>query len=145
MLHGDISNQAGYTIAFRCEDSLFKPKKGKFVDIIQKLAPGLRSRFIADNLNTDYLRAIEYLYRNTEFTVDVVIQEDNYSAHIKHVLEDIPFNRVIKVRNQSAIATRLNMGDITYYIDEDDYRRSLTNHRYAIPLSKLNTLLKGRF
>lgn len=141
MLHGDISNQIGYTIAFRCEDSLFKTKKGKFVEMLFKLPFALRFKFTSNSLNEEYLKAMEYLYRNTEYTIDVVILEDNYTPHIKRVLERIPFNRVITIRNESSITTRLNTGDISIYVDEDDYRRSLVNSRYAVKLSKLNTLL----
>lgn len=144
MLHGDISNQSGYTIAFRCEDGLFKPKKGKFIELLQRIAPKLKGRFIADSLNPEYLKTMEYLYRNTNFTIDVVILEDNYSPYIKHILQDLPFNRVIKIRNESNITTRLNVGDISLYVDEDEYRLSLVNSQFAIPIRKLNTKIKRR-
>ena len=142
MLKGDISNSIGYTIAFRCEDGLFKPKEGKFID---RILNKIQGKFGRADLNEEYLKAMEYLYRNTEYTVDVVILEESYTPSVKKVLENLPFNRVIKIRNESSITVRLNVGDISIYVDEDSYRLSLVNSKYAVPLNKLNTLLKGRF
>jgi hypothetical protein len=144
MLHGDISNIIGATIAFRCEDSLFKPKEGKLVDFLQKIAPSTKQRFLMDSLSEEYLKAMEYIYRNTEYTVDLVINEDNYTPHVASVLEDLPFNRIIKVRNEGNISARLLIGDITIYVDESTQRRGYVNSKYAVPLKELSNLIKRR-
>lgn len=147
MLHGDISNQASHTIAFRCENCLFKlnkDKKGIF-SFIRDMIPSLQEKYLIKSLNEQYLKALEFIYRETPYTADLVIEEKNYTPVVKKVLENVVFNRVILIRNESAITVRLNTGDISIYVDEDSYRRSLVNHKEVYTLAEANTLLKRRF
>lgn len=141
MLHGDISNQTGLTIAFRCEDCLFKFKDGKIIDKLLNAVVGKEKRA---TINTSYYNVMEFLYRNTEYTVDVVVETKNYTKALQNILDDTPFNRIIKVDKESQISSRLLTGDITYYIDENDYRRSLVNSKYAITLNDLNKFINRR-
>ena len=141
MKHGDLANTAGYVIAFRCEDSLVKYKtegiKNKFLNALV----GKVARAEIDPL---YKSTMEFLYRQTEYVVDLVVLRENYTEDMKHLLEDLPFSRIVVVDKESQISQRLLMGDITLYVDEDDYRRSLINSQYAIPLNKLNSYIKRR-
>ena len=141
MKHGDLSNTAGYVVAFRCEDNLVKYKTEGVKNKILNALVGKVARAEIDPL---YKSTMEFLYRQTEYVVDLVVLRENYTEEMKHVLEDLPFSRIVVVDKESQISQRLLMGDITLYVDEDDYRRSLINSQYAIPLSKLNSYIKRR-
>ena len=141
MKHGDLANTAGYVIAFRCEDSLVKYKTEGVANKILNALVGKVARAEIDPL---YKSTMEFLYRQTEYVVDLVVLRDNYTEDMKHLLEDLPFSRIVVVDKESQISQRLLMGDITLYVDEDDYRRSLINSQYAIPLNKLNDYIKRR-
>lgn len=141
MKHGDLANTMGYVIAFRCEDSLVKYKTEGVANKILNALVGKVARAEIDPL---YKSTMEFLYRQTEYVVDLVVLRDNYTEELKHLLEDLPFSRIVVVDKESQISQRLLMGDITLYVDEDDYRRSLINSQYAIPLNKLNDYIKRR-
>jgi phage tail-like protein len=116
-----------------------RKENGRFLHI------NLQLKSIQDKaLSEEYLKAMEYIYRNTEYTVDLVINEDNYTPHVASVLEDLPFNRIIKVRNEGNISARLLIGDITIYVDESTQRRGYVNSKYAVPLKELSNLIKRR-
>ena len=139
MKHGDLANTAGYVIAFRCEDCLVKYKtegiKNKFLNaLVGKVARA--------EIDPTYKSTMEFLYRQTEYVVDLIVLRENYTEEMKHLLEDLPFSRIVVVDKDSQISQRLLMGDITLYVDEDDYRRSLINSQYAIPLNKLNNYIR---
>ena len=141
MKHGDLANTIGYVIAFRCEDSLVKYKTEGVKNKILNALVGKVARAEIDPL---YKSTMEYLYRQTEYVVDLVVLRENYTEEMKHLLDDLPFSRVVVVDKESQISQRLLLGDITLYVDEDDYRRSLINSQYAIPLNKLNDYIKRR-
>ena len=141
MKHGDLANTAGYVIAFRCEDSLVKYKTEGVKNKILNALVGKVARAEIDSL---YKNTMEFLYRQTEYVVDLVVLRENYTEEMKHLLEDLPFSRIVVVDKESQISQRLIMGDITLYVDEDDYRRSLINSQYAIPLNKLSDHIKRR-
>ena len=141
MKHGDLANTMGYVIAFRCEDSLIKYKTEGVKNKILNALVGKVARAEIDPL---YKSTMEFLYRQTEYVVDLVVLRENYTEEMKHILEDLPFSRIVVVDKESQISQRLLMGDITLYVDEDDYRRSLINSQYAIPLNKLNDHIKRR-
>ena len=139
MLHGDLSNQAGVTIAFRCEDFLIEHKKSS----IQSIRKMLLGEFKYNKVNKEVFSIIEKLYRDTSYTVDLVVDEKLYPK-LKDIISDIPHSRTIKVSKPSQIAIKLITGDITYYVDDDDYRLSLINNRNAIKPDKLNNIVSFR-
>ena len=49
MLHGDISNQSGTTIAFRCEDFLIKFHNDTLTDKVVTFFAGKEKRAEVDN------------------------------------------------------------------------------------------------
>lgn len=139
MKHGDLANTIGYVIAFRCEDSLVKYKTE---GVKNKILNALVGKVARAEIDPTYRSAMEYLYRHTEYVVDLIILRENYTEEMKHILEDIPFSRVVVIEKDSQISQRLLIGDISLYIDEDDYRRSLINSPYAIPLNQLNNHIR---
>ena len=136
MLHGDISNQAGYTIAFRLEDSVAKIPEAGVKNKVLNFIMGKQHRI---EINEKYRAVMERIYRHTEYCVDLVVEEKHYDADMKeYLMEHLPFNRVVLITKETSISQRLLTGDISIYVDEDDYRRSLINSEYAIPLKDLN-------
>lgn len=139
MKHGDLANTISYVIAFRCEDSLVKYKTEGLKNKILNAVVGKVARA---EIDPDYAKAMEYYYRHTEYVVDLVVLRENYTEDMKHLLEDLPFSRVVVLEKDSQISQRLLTGDLTLYVDEDDYRRSLINSEYAIPLRKLSDYVR---
>lgn len=141
MKSGDLSNQAGFTIGFRCVDFLVKYKESTFTDKILNAVLGKTKRAEIDESVRSYM---EYLYRNTDYNVDLIIEKKDYTEELKRLVDDMPFNRVVLVDKLSQISTRLLVGDISLYVDDNDYRRSLVNSQYAISFSQLNDYIRRR-
>ena len=141
MKSGDLSNQAGFTIGFRCVDFLVKYKESTFTDKILNAVLGKTKRAEIDESVRSYM---EYLYRNTDYNVDLIIEKKDYTEELKRLVDNMPFNRVVLVDKLSQISTRLLVGDLSLYVDDDDYRRSLVNSQYAISFSQLNDYIKRR-
>lgn len=138
MLHNDISNVAGVVIAFRYEDTLAIPKKG----VVNKIM----SVFGVENVDLDssVLHAMEHIYRDTPYSCDLVILEENYTDRTKKLLEDIPYSRVVVIQKDVQVTQRLKMGDLDLYVDNNEYRRSTINSEYAIPLRDLTKYMSRR-
>ena len=141
MKSGDLSNQAGFAIGFRCVDFLVKYRESTFTDKILNAVLGKTKRAEIDESVRSYM---EYLYRNTDYNVDLIIEKKDYTEELKRLVDDMPFNRVVLVDKLSQISTRLLVGDLSLYVDDDDYRRSLVNSQYAISFSQLNDYIRRR-
>ena len=141
MKRGDLSNQAGFTIGFRCVDFLVKYKESTFTDKILNAVLGKTKRAEIDESVRSFM---EHLYRNTEYNVDLIIEQEDYTEDLKRLVDDMPFNRVVLIDKLSQVSTRLLVGDLTLYVDDDDYRRSLVNSQYAISFSQLNDYIRRR-
>lgn len=141
MKSGDLSNQAGFTIGFRCVDFLVKYRESTFTDKVLNAFMGKLKRAEIDESVRSFM---EHLYRNTEYNVDLVIEKKDYTEELKRLVDDMPFNRVVLVDKLSQISTRLLVGDLTLYVDDDDYRRSLVNSQYAVSFSQLQNYIKRR-
>ena len=137
-MHGDISNQVTATFGFMCEDFLIKYKDNTVKDKILNFIVGKTKRAEINHL---VVSSMEYIYRQTEYNVDLLVSEEKYSE-FQPIITNLPFNRVVLYNKLSQISSRLLTGDLTYVIDNDDYRRGLLNNRYAITLSDLDTLIK---
>ena len=141
MKSGDLSNQAGFTIGFRCVDFLVKYKESTFTDKVLNVFIGKIKRAEVDETVRSFM---EHLYRNTEYNVDLIIEKKDYTEELKRLVDEMPFNRVVLIDKPSQISTRLLTGDLSIYVDDDDYRRSLVNSSYAISFSQLNDYIKRR-
>ena len=141
MRGGDLSNQSGFTIGFRCVDFLVKYKDSTFADKVMNVIIGKTKRAEVDETIRSYM---EHLYRNTEYNVDLIIERKDYTEDLKQVVDEMPFNRVVLIDKLSQISTRLLVGDLSLYVDDDDYRRSLVNSQYAISFSQLNDYIRRR-
>ena len=95
-------------------------------------------------MNEEVLSFMEYLYRNTEYTVDLIVDRENYTPELKKLLDEMPFNRVVLVDKPSQITTRLMIGDLTYYVDDSAERRSLVNSPHTRTLHELAQEIKRK-
>lgn len=129
MLHGDISNQVGTTVGFRCENLLVKYREETIWDKFCNLVVGKERRAYIDE---DVRDTMEFLYRNTECSVDIIINEDNYTGALKELIDDLPFNRVAFCSKPSQINARLRTGDLSFYVDNDVNQLSLVSSPYAL-------------
>lgn len=141
MKHGELSNTVGYSFGFRCEDFLIHFKESTLLD---KAFNALFDKARRAEVNEEVLSFMEYLYRNTEYTVDLVVDRENYTPELKKLLDDMPFNRVVLVDKLSQITTRLMIGDLTYYVDDNDERRSLVNSPHTRTLRELAQEIKRK-
>lgn len=141
MKHGDLSNQAGFTIGFRCVDFLVQYKESTFTDKVLNAVLGKTKRA---EINEPVRSFMEHLYRNTEYNVDLIIENKDYTEELKRLVDSLPFNRVVLIDKLSQVSQRLLTGDLSLYVDDDDYRRSLVNSHYAISFSQLNDYIKRR-
>lgn len=139
MLHGDISNQSGTTIAFRCEDFLIKFHNDTLTDKVVTFFAGKEKRAEVDN---KVLSVMEHLYRNTEYNVDLVIERKNYTSKLKAMVEDMPYSRVVLIDSLNSIGSRILIGDLSYYVDDDYERRRQINSNYAITLNELRSMTR---
>lgn len=139
MLHGDISNKVKATFGFMCEDFLIQYRDNTVADRILNAVLGKTKRA---EVNQVVAHSMEYLYRQTEYNVDLLVEEKNYTADLKSILEDLPFNRIVLYNKISQISSRLLTGDLTYVVDDNDYRRGLINSQYAVSLGEFRSILK---
>lgn len=141
MKHGELSNTVGYSFGFRCEDFLIHFKDSTLFD---KVYNSLFDKATRAEVNEEVFSYMEYLYRNTEYTVDLVIDRCNYTPGLKKLLSDMPFNRIVLVDKPSQITTRLMLGDLTYYVDDNLERISLINSPHTRTLHGLMNELKRK-
>lgn len=128
MLHNDISNARSFVIGFRYENNL-----------VQLVKKGLFKKTI---INHEVFSLMEYIYYNTEYTVCLVINESTYTKSLQKKLLDYPINYVcMVVKKSSEITSRLNTGELSYYISNDIIDRQSINNKYAIDTKEFNTIL----
>ena len=138
MLHNDISNVAGVVIAFRYEDTLAIPKKG----VVNKIVSLFKDNNV--DLDQNVFNSMMYIYRDTPYSCDLVIQKEHYDKNTKKLLESVPCSRVVVIDKDIQVTQRLKMGDLNLYVDNNEYRRSTINSEYAIPLRDLNKYISRR-
>lgn len=142
MLHGDISNNRSFNIGVRCEDCLLMIKDNSLMD---KVANKLKNKLLRAKVNEEALSLMNYLYWETDMTVSLIIDKENYSPKIADFLADFPCNHIDTVlTNISEVTMRLNTGELTYYVDLDKNRLSAVNSKYAVELEEFNNIIKRR-
>lgn len=142
MIRGDISNQQSFVFGFRLEDSLLHFKDDTIGDKILNLIKGKISRA---EINPVIKSVMDYIYWNTEYTVVLIINKDNYTKEMEEYLKDFPYNQVCQVISSiSEVTMMLNTGILTYYISNNILDRERVNSRYAIDVDSLNKILRRR-
>lgn len=142
MLHGNISNQRSFVIGIRCENNLLHYKDSSLSD---KIANTIKGRTARAEVDPKVKSLMSYLYWNTEYTVVLIIDEENYTKEAQDFLSDFPFNQVgTVIKNISEVTMMLNTGDLTYYVSNDIIDRQRVNSRFAVSVDEFNTILKRR-
>jgi hypothetical protein len=139
MRHGDLSNVLPVVIGFRCEDSLLVPKEtNKVRELVSNIFPSTREYV----LNDKYTSVMDRVYRRTEYCVDIIIQKENYTDKIKSLLDDLPFNRIVTIEKDTQISSRIQVGDISYYVDENPSRREVVSSKYSFDISSIAEMVR---
>lgn len=138
MRHGDISNHVNVSFGIMCEDTLIHFKDTTLKDKILNKIVGKTKRLEIDETVRS---SMEYIYRNTEYTVDLLVKDTNL-FNLRKVLDDLPYNRIVVYSKLSQITSRLLTGDLSYVVDNNDERRSQLNSIYAITLNDLSCMIK---
>lgn len=137
MKHGDISNQLPLVIAFRLEGTVANLKSSKINKFLRNKLK-LKSTF---EINSNVIAIMERIYYRTEFTVDLVVERETYD-NCSWIFDNLPFSRIIIMDKLSQITTRILMGDITYYVDNNADNRSQVNNSNAVDLKGLSARVK---
>ena len=140
MQHNDISNHRGYVIGVRCEDCLLKIKdKG----VKNKVLNLLKGKLKRAEVNKEVLSLMSYIYWNTEMSVHLIVDKDNYSKELEEFLADFPCNQIgVVITNISEVTMMLNTGLLTYFVTDSMIEKSLVNSKYAVTVDEFNTILK---
>ena len=138
MKHGDLSNHVKATFGFMCEDFVLEFRDDTFID---KVCNTLFGKLKRAEVNVLAVKAMEHIFRNTEYTADLLIQEKNYEE-IKPLISDLPFCRIVLYNKYSQIASRLLTGDLTYVVDSHKERMSLINNPHVIDLDTLSQMTR---
>lgn len=144
MLHGDISNQRSFVIGIRCEDCLLKFKNKSVKDKVLNIFKG---KVHNAELNKQVLSLMRYVYENTDYTVCLIVDKQNYTKELQQFLEDtqIPYNQVgLVLTSINEIGMMLNTGELTIYIDLDYNRLALVNNKYAVDVDTFNSMLRRK-
>lgn len=140
MLHGDISNHRSYVIGVRCENCLLKYKEKGVVNRVLNAFFGKSHRAEVDE---KVMSLMNYLYFDTEMTVSLIIDKENYTKEAEEFLADFPFNQIgLVITNISEVTMRLNTGELTYFVTDSIIEKSQVNSKYAVTVDEFNTILK---
>lgn len=124
-----------------CDDFVIMYKDNKLSDKFLNAIFGKTKRA---EKNEIAIHSMEYIFRQTEYNVDLLINESTYNSDLKSLIEDLPFCRIVLYNKYSQITARLLTGDLTYVVDENPYRIGLINNSNVITLDKLNQIIKTR-
>lgn len=140
MKHGDISNTQSFVIGVRCEDTLLLPKESTLFNRVANL---FHNKYESAEINKEVSSLMRYIFWETEMTVVLVVNKENYTDKLLKHLDDIPYAQVKNViTNVSEITRMLLNGELTYFITNDSIEKSLVNSQYAMSFGDFNTLLK---
>lgn len=140
MRHNDISNHRSYIIGVRCEDCLLKFREDGVKD---KVLNKLRGKLKRAEVNEKVLSLMNYLYWETDMTVSLIIDKENYTKEVEEYLSTFPFNQVgVVLTNISEVTMRLNIGELTYFVTDSTIEKSSVNSKYAVTVDEFNTILK---
>ena len=132
MLHGDISNNRGFVIGVRCENTMFNIKNG--------ILP-FYHRLTHAEVNKEMYSLVKYLYYDTEMTVVLVIDDEHFSKKVEDYLLDFPFSQIYNVKSITEVTMMLNTGELSYFIDNDKIEIHNVNSLYAVNLSAFNSII----
>ncbi len=139
MKRNDISNRCAPTVGIRVEDFLVVYKNNTIFDKFANFVAGKENRAEFDQ---NVLWAVNYIFRHTDMTVDLIVDDNNFNEYLLRMLQTIPYGRIIPVEKPVRIAIMLNSNDIMYYVDSDPVRMSLIGHKQCITLEQLKYIIR---
>jgi glutamate synthase domain-containing protein 1 len=142
MKNNNLSNRSAPSILIRVEDFLVEYKEKSVWDKVANFVVGKEKRA---KINVSVLIAMHSIFRNTDMSVDLVIEEKNCNAEVLELLYSLPYGRLVKVSKPVQIAVKLNVGEYLYYVDNDLERISIIGHKRCITLDTLILQLRGGF
>lgn len=135
MLHGELSNSAEGSIAFRVDKFLFR------------LNPDGKTY----KLDYEVFKAVENVYYGSFYTVDYVCMlvgknEVKFRQELEELLEvnNIPSGRIYIIKHDEEVRFHLTKGDYLYYADDVAERVDKIASEHCINLSQLHFILRGR-
>lgn len=142
MLGGNISNVVGDCVGVVCVGTVVKFKDS----LLDKVASAIFGKYKRAYLDDKVLSFMNYLYRKTEITLDLIIFRDEKTDELMKFLEDsaVPYSRIVIVDRPVHITSRLMLGDLTYVLCQDTELLSLINHKWAMTLEKLSDILRPK-
>lgn len=143
MLGGNISNVVGDCVGVVCIGTVVKFRQESLIDKVSSVVFGKYKRAYVDE---KVLSFMNYLYRKTEITLDLVIFKDEKTEELMKFLGEnaIPYSRIVIVGRPSHITTRLMLGDLTYVLCQDKELLSLINHKWAMTLGDLSAIIRPK-
>ena len=88
------------------------------------------------------LSLIKYLFWETEMTVMLVIDDEHYTDKVADFLDDYPFGQICNIKSLSEVTMMLNVGDLSYFINNDKIELHNLNSRYAVDFMTFDSMLK---
>lgn len=143
MLYNDISNKGAKALAFRIEDFLVEFNKK---DLVNKLLSplGVINPYRKARLNPGVVSALEFIYKKTDMTVDLIVDEKFfYNDDLNNLLEGLPFSEIVVIVKPVNIAVGLNTKRWEYYIDNDIERMNIIGTNKCLTLKQFNYLVRG--
>lgn len=138
MKNNDLSNSASVVIGVRCVGFLFEEQTEGVKNKILNALVGKQKRMV---INEQVLRLLNYIFRETEYTVDLVVQEEEYTDYLRGLIDTLPFNRVVLTKRPSDISSRLNVGDLSYYVDTPA-NMELVNNKHCKTLEEIYQIIR---
>ena len=143
MLRGNISNVVGDCVGVVCVGTVVKFKQDTLLDKAVSIVFGKYKKAYVDE---KVLSFMNYLYRKTEITLDLIIFRDEKTDELMKFLEDsaVPYSRIVVVDRPVHITTRLMIRDLAYVLCQDTELLSLINHKWAMTLENLSDILRPK-
>ena len=138
MKNNDLSNSASIVIGVQCTNFLFEEQTEGFKNKLLNTLVGRQKRM---TINEKVVNLLNYIFRETEYTVDLVIPEEEYTDYLKERIETLPFNRVVLTKKPSDITGRLLIGDLSYYVDTPE-GLELVNNKNCKTLDEIYQIIR---
>lgn len=138
MKNNDLSNSATIVIGVQCINFLFEEQSEGFKNKLLNTLVGRQKRMTT---NERVLNLLNYIFRETEYTVDLVVSADEYTEYLKERIDTLPFNRVVITNKPSDITGRLLIGDLSYYVDTPE-GLELVNNKNCKTLDEIYQIIR---
>lgn len=142
MLHGDLSNERGFVIGFRAENSLLIPRDKSLRD---RIANVFSNKYLRSDINEKVLKIATYLYWNSPYNTALVIDDEVFKkCGGEETFADLPFSNIYNIVSPSRVTSMLNTGELSYYVDDCEESRYLAQSKYAVSSEEFMKIMQTR-